>query len=233
MTSVREIYELQELDWEIDRCRADLASVEERLQDDSALVQAKRVHERRDANIAQLKKEHGTRDLGHQELEQRVKDLEGKLYGGEVKKAKGVESMEHELQYARQQAQEAEDALLSLMIGLDEQERLAAESGSQLCRMKRERKQVVASLSKEKMALAEQMATLDVKRDGMISRTDSQHLARYERLRQTRQGYAVAKVERGMCQGCRLTLPTHELQKARMAEEPVLCSSCGRILYLS
>ena len=103
MTTVREIYELQELDWEIDRCRADLVSVEERLQDDSALVQARREHERRDANIVQLKKEHGTRDLEHQELEQRVKALEVRLYGGELKNAKELESLEHELQYARQQ----------------------------------------------------------------------------------------------------------------------------------
>ena len=40
------------------------------------------------------------------------------------------------------------------------------------------------------------------------------------------------KVERGMCQGCRLALSTMELQRARSARGVVQCSSCRRILYV-
>ena len=54
----------------------------------------------------------------------------------------------------------------------------------------------------------------------------------YESLLKTRDGSAVAKVERGMCQGCRLTLPTLELQRARSSEGIARCGSCGRILYV-
>ena len=58
-------------------------------------------------------------------------------------------------------------------------------------------------------------------------------LAVYERLRDDRNGYAVAKVERGMCQGCRITLPSGELQRIRNSQDMVQCSSCQRILFVA
>ena len=45
-------------------------------------------------------------------------------------------------------------------------------------------------------------------------------------------GIAVAKVEQGICRGCRISLPTAELQQARSGSL-VRCSSCGRILFLA
>ena len=57
-------------------------------------------------------------------------------------------------------------------------------------------------------------------------------LGLYEALRVKKQGLAVAKIEQGRCQGCRITLPMNELQRTRIGEELVQCSSCGRILYL-
>ena len=44
---------------------------------------------------------------------------------------------------------------------------------------------------------------------------------------------AVARVLQHSCQGCRVTIPTSEEQRARLSSELVFCSSCGRILYVS
>ena len=59
---------------------------------------------------------------------------------------------------------------------------------------------------------------------------DSSALGLYAALRQAKQGRAVAKVERGSCQGCRIGLPTHMVQKVRAQESLVQCPSCERIL---
>ena len=45
-------------------------------------------------------------------------------------------------------------------------------------------------------------------------------------------GTAVAKVEQGICHGCRISLPISELQQTRSGSL-VRCSSCGRILFLA
>ena len=44
---------------------------------------------------------------------------------------------------------------------------------------------------------------------------------------------AVAKMERGLCQGCRMALPTQQQQRVRNGRQTVLCNTCGRILFLS
>jgi len=77
------------------------------------------------------------------------------------------------------------------------------------------------------------LASLEQRREDLAARIDAASLELYQDLRQKRQGRAVAKVEQGMCQGCRLVLSMTELQRARISQELVQCSSCQRILYLS
>ena len=43
---------------------------------------------------------------------------------------------------------------------------------------------------------------------------------------------AVARVEQGICQACRISLSASGLQHARSGQ-PVQCGTCGRILYIS
>jgi predicted nucleic acid-binding Zn-ribbon protein len=59
-------------------------------------------------------------------------------------------------------------------------------------------------------------------------------VAAYDRLRRRRRGVAVVRVERGTCLGCRLTVPTVVLQRARSGTNPnpVQCPSCERMLYV-
>jgi predicted nucleic acid-binding Zn-ribbon protein len=40
-------------------------------------------------------------------------------------------------------------------------------------------------------------------------------------------------VERGLCRGCGVTLPSGDVQRARAGQELVRCNSCGRILYVA
>ncbi|MFC1866461.1 C4-type zinc ribbon domain-containing protein [Chloroflexota bacterium] len=52
----------------------------------------------------------------------------------------------------------------------------------------------------------------------------------YKRLRRQK-GLAVARVEQGTCRGCRISLSTAELQRAK-GSRLVMCSNCGRILFI-
>ena len=233
MTSARQLYELQELDWQIDRFQADLTSVEERLRDDSALVAARREVAEWTDNLRQLKTDHGGRDLEFQSLHGKLKTLEERLYSGAVKNPKELESLQSEIQYINEHAKHEEEEILGVMINLDEAEERVANATNELSGMEAEWEKTQATLSQERGKLADELASLSGKRGGLAGRSNPRDLTRYEKLRQTRQGHAVAKVERGMCQGCRITLPTQELQRVRTAREPVQCNSCGRILYLS
>ena len=233
MTTAHRLYELQELDWEIDRCQAQLALVEEQLKDESELVRARDEVVNQEGTLRQLQQGQSTQTLELQVTEDRVKALESRLYGGTVKSPREMESGQKELQIAKERAHEEEDALLTLMVDLEEVEKGTAKSKEELARMEEEREGSLVTLGEERATLLKQLEGLMSTRGEMVSHANPDHLGKYEKVRHARQGYAVARVERGMCQGCRLTLPTHELQKLRSGSEPIQCNSCGRILYLS
>ena len=74
---------------------------------------------------------------------------------------------------------------------------------------------------------------MESQRNSLAEQVPVDELKLYHSLLASRGGLAVVTVERGMCMGCRITLPIHELQRVRTAKDMVFCSSCRRILYLS
>lgn len=90
-----------------------------------------------------------------------------------------------------------------------------------------------SALGQELKKRREELSALEGGRDGLVSQVSGQDIRLYERLRVSKKGQALAKVEGGMCRGCSMALPTHQLQRARAGREPVLCNSCGRILFMS
>ena len=74
------------------------------------------------------------------------------------------------------------------------------------------------------------LADLKAKRQRLAGEIDSEAFEFYQSLRKGK-GIAVARVEQGICRGCRISLPTTDLQQARSGNL-VPCSSCGRILFL-
>ena len=233
LTTMRQLYDLQELDWEIDRHQAELASVEARLRDESPLVKARAETAEREENLRQIRRQYARHDQDVQQLQGKVQTLEGRLYSGSVRNPRELEGLQTELTYAKQHAEEGEETLLTLMIELDENEEWVAKSTMDLEQMEKAWEETRATLTKEQAALMDGLLGLRAKRQELAPAIAPPLLTQYEQLRKTRQGYAVAKVERGMCVGCRLTLPTKELQLVRTAKEPVVCNSCGRILYVS
>ena len=233
LTTMRQLYDLQELDWEIDRHQAELASVEAGLRNERPLIKARSETAEAEEKLRQIRGRYTRHDQDVQQLQGKVQTLEGRLYSGSIRNPRELEGLQTELRYAKEHAEEGEDALLNLMIELDENEEWVAKSRMDLEQMEKAWEATRASLTKEQAALVERLQGLKAKRQQLTSDIAPPLVTQYEQLRRTCQGQAVAKVERGMCVGCRLTLPTKELQRVRTAREPVVCSSCGRILYVS
>jgi predicted nucleic acid-binding Zn-ribbon protein len=74
----------------------------------------------------------------------------------------------------------------------------------------------------------EHTAEIQAKISSLRESLDGECLRRFDRLR--KQGMAVAKLESGVCGGCRLNIPQGEILRMRKAEEPPACPNCGRFL---
>ena len=82
------------------------------------------------------------------------------------------------------------------------------------------------------MKIKTDLEDLITKRSEIVPNLPGNILLLYESLSKKTEGKVLAMVERGICQGCRLSLTTQELQKLRSNSEMVRCNSCDRILYL-
>jgi hypothetical protein len=233
MTTVAELFALQETDLAIDSLRQRLEDVIGRLQEPRDLL------EMRD-EVARLRKE--LLDLRHrqreaewevEELRRKAKAVEDKLYGGSVRNPKELQDLQADLDSLRRQLSRKEDALLELMLQGDEQESALKEKESLLARREEEWRTEEAALQSQRESLEAELASLEERRREQAARINGSALQLYQELRSRRQGRAVARVERGLCGGCRITLPTSLIQQARSGNSLVQCMSCERILYVA
>ena len=82
----------------------------------------------------------------------------------------------------------------------------------------------------EQRHLSVEIRKSGVERESVAASIPKGAMSLYDSLLRQKDGLAVANVKKDMCQGCRLVLSSHELQRAKAADAIVQCSSCHRIL---
>ncbi len=233
MSKGRQLYELQEVDLEIDAKREALSHVISRIGDSETLAEARISLAREEERLAELERSQRDGEREVDDLQAKVTALEEKLYGGAVKNPKELASLQGQVENLKRRRKGLEDKVLDIMTEVETTGQKVSLKRREVAGIEEEWREEQASLSKEQAELSAALATLEQKRNDLASRIDAASLELYQALRRKRQGRAVAKVEQGMCQGCRIALPMSELQRARMGQGLVQCSSCERILYVS
>lgn len=233
MSSISQLYELQEIDLEIDRLRETLAGVESQLGERSALDQAIEDLAKEEEKLTQIQKKQRDLEWTLEDLQGKIHVMEGKLYGGSIRNPKELESLREEAEHSSKRRKEQEDRILELMAEVEALDKAVRQRRKEVAGMEMEWKASQERLSKEKARLSNDLESLTAKKRGLVERLDASTVDLYETLRTTKQGLAVVRVERGMCCGCRIVLPMTDLQRAKLGREVVLCNSCSRILYVS
>jgi predicted nucleic acid-binding Zn-ribbon protein len=232
MESVKRLHDLQQIDLKIDELETAIADVRARLEDNSVIVAVS-------AQLARLSEALDEVGVGRRVAErtiaktqERLKGVETKLYGGGISSAREMTAAEEERTFVVQQLRQQEDELLELMVETEDAETVQGEALDTLAELEANQPAEQAELRESEKQTAAELYQRRRQRGEVGPDIAADMLALYESLRKRTNGSPVAIVERGMCQGCRLTLSTMELQRARTAQTPVRCSSCKRILYL-
>ena len=233
MATIKQLYELQELDLEFAQCESLISSIDVQQGDRAGLDTVYREIESQRESLHQLRLQQRAQSLDAESVREKVRDVEEKLYGGSIRNPRELEGYTREATLLRGQLQDLDDKLLEAMVTLERaQEGLQSqENGYKKADEEWQSRQ--AELAEERKGLEETLATLKFRRQELVSRVGQPELKLYEVLRVSKGGLAIAKVERGLCRGCRMSLPTHQLQRARLGREVVQCNSCSRILYVS
>jgi predicted nucleic acid-binding Zn-ribbon protein len=230
MNLAKKLYELQQIDLEIQKEQEALNEVSRQLGESEAVIKAKAELLAEENHLAEIEKQQRDVEWEIEDLRSNITQLNEKLYGGKVKSPKELVSLEKEAEIFKARLREKEDKLLDLMAETEAIQDKIKLDGERLKKLEREWKQEQKALTQKQAKVENRLSDLSRKRQAAASEIIPQTLELYEVIR-LRKGQAVVKVEQGRCHGCHLTLSMNELQRAR-AGTLAQCSSCGRILYL-
>ncbi len=229
MSLAKTLYDLQQIDLNIQKEQETLDDINRKLGESEALIQAKEALQAEKKHLAETEKQQKDLEYEIDELRNSIRKLNDKLYGGKEKNPKELVSLEKELEIFKNNLRQKEDDLLDLMTEIESvQDRIKSE---RLGNLEEEWRQEQKELTQRQAKVKSRLSELGRTRQTLASDIAKQTLELYEGIR-VRKGQAVVKIEQGRCQGCRLNLAVNELQRAR-AGDLIQCSSCGRILCLS
>ncbi len=230
MSVAGQLYQLQEIDIEIEDRERRLGQLSGRLGESSKVVQA-----REKLAAAQKRLE----DLKHRQhiVEWELEDLAGKinkenerLYSGRIQNPKELSGIQQEVNILKRKSDQVESQALEIMEQVEGGEAEINALGGSLRRLETEWQEEQERIAAEMEVLKRELSGLREKRKAQAAGSDAAALRLYETLRQQK-ARAVARVEQGICGGCRISLPVRELQQVRSGGL-VQCGSCGRILFL-
>ena len=232
MQDVRRLYDLQEADLKAAAVDRSLEEVGARLVDESAISDARASLARLQERLQEFASNRHSVEQAIEGLQDRLQKIDARLYGGAVTSERELTAAQEEREFTAAHHGEEEDKLLGMMVEIEDIQKEERQAQESLDHLETARPTEVAELSAEQDRLTGELDLLASGREQIVPLIDAQALSLYESLRRTKDGQAVARVERGMCQGCRVALSTMEAQRARSARLIVQCSSCRRILYV-
>ena len=227
---VRPLYELQQIDLAIVDHGAKLESLGVRLQGDRELDRLREQTSALEARLETAQRSLRSVERRVEELGETAERLNQRLYGGAIHDAREMASIEAEIAHADARRSKAEDEEIELMEQVETLEASLAQARSQTEERSQRREREVPELEADRARLAAELEELKIERSKRAAEIAPAQLGLYTRL-QDRHGQAVARIEGGVCQVCRVQIPPADVQHAR-AERLVQCTNCSRILFV-
>jgi len=231
MGVAKQLYQLQEVDLEIESNERALSQIASQLGESQAVVRTQNQLELEQQRLEELRRKQHSAEWEIEDLVTKLTAAEETLFSGRIKNPKELTNLQHEVDALKARRDQLEDRTLEIMDQVERSETSVARISNQLETLKAEWHRQQQQLSGELEKLKAILSDLGHKRQLLSDEIDPQAIEFYRELRKEKRT-AVARVEQGICRGCRISLPTTELQQARSGNL-VQCSSCGRILFLA
>ena len=228
---VRQLYQLQEVDLELESNEQSLNQIAAQLGQSEVVHRARTKLALAHQHLEELNRQQHSIEWEIDDLTSKLAPAEEELYSGRIRNPKELANLQHEIEGLKARRGQLEDKTLEIMGQIELATRSIVAIDSELKIVETEWQSQQQQLSANLEQLKTILSTLKDKRQLVTAGIDPQAIEVYQGLKKQKK-LAVAKVEQGICRGCRISLPTAELQQARSGSL-VRCSSCGRILFLA
>ena len=231
LTSLADLLDLQELDLQIDRLLDERQNLPE-------LAKYKKAHE----ELGTLEHELGEaadslrsleldfdKSEGELEiLEAKLKEHETRLFAGGMS-GRETEHMRLEVESLRGQREAMEERVLRLLDTVDPAREVVTRLTDRKEEIEREKGRLEAVIKEEWKRIDAEVARKEERKLDAVKPIPPDLLEMYEKLRASKAGVAVGRVEGGVCGGCNMALSPAEKDEALSQDIP-RCVHCRRIL---
>ena len=185
--------------------------------------------ENKNKRIELLKKELRRMELKLQELYETVKNMEERIYSGEVTTVKELELLKRKQEDARNKIDELEEKAIIAMDELEnlksiipKENKMAAEKKKEYDEKRLKSRQEIDKINNELSMIVEQKNQLEK----CIS---PELLKKYYKIKRFKRD-PVAEVSDGKCKGCMMEASVMIALDVKRYEHLIYCENCGRIL---
>jgi len=230
--ALKTLYTLQEIDSRILVSKRALSALDNGASTKDQLSKTEEELHQASDQLRSLEGEMKDNELNLKSLETKKQNYTRRMFAGEVTSARELESMEKEVAMLDRNRDKLETRILELMDAVQEQKQVVSGIDSRLDQLKTELAVKIDTFNSKSQQLSEDISKADAERAAAVESVDESLLRRYESLRARMNGVALAKVENDRCGVCHVALTPYAVRILKEAEEPSLCESCGRMLFL-
>ncbi|MBI2836256.1 MAG: hypothetical protein HYX85_00990 [Chloroflexi bacterium] len=231
MSSTRQLYQLQEAELEFESTEQAIRQATSQLGESQELIDARNRLAAERQRLEELRKTQRSLEWETDDLAARIKKAEDDLYGGRIRNPKELSNLQQENDMLKAKRTQLDNRALEIMEQIEEVTRAVTAAENSLKEVESGWQQNQQRLKVDTERLKTVLAELMQKRQQLSVGIEPDVITVYRELRKQKKT-AVAKVEQGICRGCRISLPASLLQQVR-GGGLVRCGSCGRILYLA
>lgn len=182
--------------------RDELGREQKRLEDEVALVEAKR------------------------------QETDARLYSGTVTSPRELQSLQDEVGALSRRQESLEDELLEVMSAIEPLDDTIAALDAEEAALSARRAEAERALAKAEETIDAELEDVAAERSATVSALPAETVADYETKRRQLGGVAVARLAGASCGGCHLTLSAVEIDRIKRLppDVPAICEECGRML---
>lgn len=229
------LLDVQRLDNNLEQLRYRHAHLPERealaLLDTDEATLARATKQTRDQRDVLRKRERSLEDDAN-DLENKAKQLDTRLYDGSVTSPKDATAVGHEIEVLKERQSHLEDEAIELMVEIEPLDEQLVQAEALLGEMTAKRAELDASLAENAAELDVEIAAAEQERAASAASVDPDQLEHYRQLRITYGPDAVVEFDAGKDGGCPVAMSAVELDRWKHLPSGTIdhCVDCGRLV---
>ena len=230
--SVELLWALQQLDTELRTLSEKLSQIPSRVNDLKKTAAAIKAElDQAKVDIIEHKKQYKLCEVELKGTEEKVAGYSVQLYSAKTNEQ--YKAFLKEIETQKKQKNSIEDRMIVLMEETEALDRKVKENEKKNAELDAETIRKVEMLENETKELEAAITVRKQRRETTAAAIPAELLKRYERVRASKGGIAVATVRKERCSGCLSPIPAQRILEVDRQDRLYLCEACGRILIVA